>query len=250
MMEREEMTTKDCDSNGAEHDEDEVCYITADSPAKARIHVHNLDAIRLGKAALVAALEAGAVLQEERTRRGDEFGEWLDKELGLSRSEAECYIRFYEESAVQTQQLSPPVEVKLPRVLELLGQLNALLPRRDGPVRPTPETGKTDGADRGQSKPKVGSNGDKQSSKPKDATSQPATASERAKEVTTEAPAKTKPVKQNRDDGQLALTPEQEQLVMRRSPKLFMQLRMGNLPPDEALRLAEALPDGHGPQPA
>mgnify|MGYP000193392844 CR=1 FL=1 len=46
---------------------------------------------------LVDGLEAGAVLQEERSRRGDDFEPWVDEQLALSRAEADAYIRFYYE---------------------------------------------------------------------------------------------------------------------------------------------------------
>jgi hypothetical protein len=235
----------DYDTDGSDFDEDDPCFITPDSPPEAQIHVHHLAVIRLGKRALVDAIETGTVLQEERNRRGDDFGNWVDTQLGLSRSEAECYIRFYEESGIRTEQLSPAVEVKLPRVLELLGQLNNAVGKGAVPVRPA-------GTDDNQPKPTVVSDVDntptEQSPKPKEVTSRPVKASERAKKRTTKATAKAKPVKQDRDDRQPALTAEQEQLLMRRSPKLFMQLRMGNLRPEEALRLAKDLPGRNAPQ--
>lgn len=122
------------DTGGPEFD-DEDCFTTTESPVEARIHVHHLATIRLGKAALVAAIETGAVLHDQRFQRGDGFDDWVNTQLGLSLDEAECYIRFYEASGVRTEQLSPVVEVKLARVLELLGQLNAGFPGRDASSR-------------------------------------------------------------------------------------------------------------------
>ena len=88
----------------------------------------------------------------------------------------------------------------------------------------------------------------KQASEPSKAPEHPAKAPEPPRKRTTRAASKAKPVQQDCDDRQSALTAEQEQLVMRRSPKLFMQLRMGDLRPDEALRLAKDLPDRNAPQ--
>jgi hypothetical protein len=120
--------------DGQDYDDDYPHFLTADSPAEARVHVHHLAVIRLGKAALVQALETGAVLHEQRNQRGGGFDDWVNTQLGISLEEAECFIRFYEESGVRTEQLSPVVEVKLPRVLELLGQLDASFPGRDVPA--------------------------------------------------------------------------------------------------------------------
>jgi hypothetical protein len=121
--------------DGQDFDDGYTNFLTADSPAEARVHVHHLAVIRLAKAALVAALETGGLLYEERDRRGDGFDDWVNSQLGLSLSEAECFIRFYGESGVRTGQLSPLVDVKLPRVLELLGQLNASFPGREAPPK-------------------------------------------------------------------------------------------------------------------
>jgi hypothetical protein len=115
-------------------DDDYPNFLTADSPAEARVHVHHLAVIRLGKAALVQALETGAALYEQRNQRGGGFADWVNTQLGLSLDEAECYIRFFEESGMRTEKLSPVVEVRLPRVLELLGQLDAGFPRRAAPA--------------------------------------------------------------------------------------------------------------------
>jgi hypothetical protein len=245
MMERENTTNHDI--KGANLDEDDGGFITADSPAKPRIHIHHLDVVRLGKAALMAAIETGAVLHEERTRRGDDFEEWVDKQLAVSREEAAGYIRYYE-SGVRPEQLSPAVEVKLDRVLELLGQLHTAYSR--GPAQTHPaET--ADKANHGQSKLTVGTDIDntpnQQASKDKQAASGLVKALDRAKKRPTKAATNAKPVRQDRDDRQSALTPEQQHYLVRRSPRLFAQVRKGELLAEEALRLARDLPDRCSP---
>jgi hypothetical protein len=237
------------DIKGANFDEDDGGFITADSSAKARIHVHHLAVIRFGKAALVKAIEAGAVLQEERSRRGDDFGDWVDTQLGLSRDEADCYIRFYEESPVRPEQLSPAVEVKLPGVLELLGQLHTTYGTGAAETR----TGKkADGPKRSQPKVTVDAGIDstpnQQVSKPTGVAEQLVKAKERARKSTPKDTAKAKPVPKDRDGRNTALTAEQQKYLIRRSPKLFAQVRRGELPVEEALRLAGGLPDRSSPE--
>jgi hypothetical protein len=237
------------ETDGPEIDEDADCLITAYAPAKARIHKPHLAVIRLGKAALVAAIEVGAVLHQERSRFGDDFEEWVDTQLALSPSEAECYVRFYEESRVRPEQLSPAVEVKLPRVLELLGQLNAGL-RRNEPLAQGTRTTESDGCGR----PKATDFSDacdtptKQAPEASAAKDQPAEASTRPRKQSTRVAEKTEPVQLDRDDRQSALTAEQRQFLVRRSPRLFARVRKGELPTEEALRLARDLPDRSSPQ--
>ena len=236
-------------THGAEHNEHDGHPVATDSPASARTHVPHLAVIRYGKAALVNALETGAVLREERSQRGEAFEAWVDKELGLSRDEADCYIRFYEESGLRPEQLTPDIDVKLPRVLGLLGQLSNALGKGAVPVRPT---GTTDRAGRRQPKrtvsTDVGTTRPKQSPKPEEVTSRPAKASEGARAHTTKTTAKAKPGQQDRDGRQSALTAEQKQFLLRRSPKLFMQVRMGELSIEDALRIAKDMPVRRLPQ--
>jgi hypothetical protein len=223
---------------------------TADSPADVRIHVHHLAVVRLGKAALVAAIEAGAVLQQERNRRGDEFVAWVNTCLGLTPSEAACFIRFFEKSGMRPDRLSPAVEVKLPRVLELLGQLNTAFGKGAAPALPAGTTErdgrrqpKANGSTKVREAPAKRDAQSNQGTQPQKVTNQPAKASTRARKRTTTVSTRTRPVQHSRNDRQSALTPEQRQFLVRRSPRLFARVRKGELTPEHALRLAQDKPD-------
>ena len=225
---------KNHDTDAAKFHGDEGCVITAEKPAKARIHVPHLKAVARFKAALVAAFEAGAVLREERNQRGNGFGSWVDTQLCLSHDEADFYIRVYQQPGARPEQLSPAVDVKLQQVLGLLGQLTTAYGNGTALVHPS---GATKRAGHSQPKPTVSTD---VSSTPTQQAAEP--------NGVTEQPAKANPVQQDRGHGQLALTADQQRFLLRRSPRLFVQVRKGELPAEEALRLAKDLPDRLSPQ--
>ncbi len=187
--------------------------------ACARVHTGHLTVVRLGKAALLAAREVGAVLHEHRNHLGDGFGAWVGGELNLSLDEADGYIRLYEECDLSPSQLSPAVHLEMRRVIEGLGLL-------EGAFSTTTT--------------KLGRNGDAgpagkvSSPKPANTTCRP---SQR-----TESP---DACRENRES---SLTDEQKKLLLDRSPKLYADVRKGALSAEEAVRAAQDLPIRKPPQ--
>jgi len=97
---------------------------TAASPASGHIHKCHIAVIRFGKGLLGNALKVGAELQKVRRNRGDDFDAWVDTQLSISHEDAEIYLRFFDESSCHANQLSPAIEVKLPRICKWLGILS------------------------------------------------------------------------------------------------------------------------------
>jgi hypothetical protein len=202
-------------------------------------NVHHLAVIRLGKAALVEALKTGAVLKHERKKRGDNFEAWVAKKLALSPDEINGYIRFHEECGFRPEQLAAGVDVKSPRVFELLGQLSV----GEGVVSAKPnEAPKRKGRRRSKATVDTDNTPAQLSPKPKEAKSRPAEPSADARERD------AKPAEQARNGRQSELTAEQRQFLIGRSPRLLVQVRMRALSPEAAICIAEDLPDRSSPQ--
>ena len=100
------------------------------------------------KAALEAMLNTGPRLREVKGLLGNGFDRWVTTQLPFDVAEAELFIHFSDTSGIKPEALSPAVEVKLPRLLDLLAQLIAVSERNAEKVRPvshatTGSTGKS-----------------------------------------------------------------------------------------------------------
>jgi len=190
-----------------------------DEQAYAHVHTGHLTVVRLGKAALLAGREVGAVLHEHRNHLGDGFGARVDGELNLSLDEADGYIRFFEECDLSPSQLSPAVHLELARVIEGLGRLEGAFSTT------TTKLGRNGDADPA---------GELASPKPANTTSQPSRKAE-----------SSDPCSENRES---RLTEEQKKLLLDRSPKLYADVRKGALSAEEAVRAAQDLPIRKPPQ--
>jgi len=205
------------------------------------IHTCHLAVKRYGKGLLVDALKVGAELQKVRRNRGDDFNDWVDKETALSREEAECYIRFFEESGCDAKQLLPTIEVKLPRICEWL----RVLSDESGKGSATKGATENTAAGSKQSKATAIDNdceSPQRDRKPTAAARETGKTVEPKKKRTNKAAANAQPVEQFRDC-QAGLTDEQEQFLLTRSPKLLLQVNLGELSSEQAIRMAEGLPD-------
>lgn len=176
-------------------------------------HSGHLMVVRLGKAALLASCEVGAALRQRRDHLGDEFGDWVDQELGLSRDEANGYIRFYEKLDVSPSQLSPAVHLELPRIIDGLGLLVGAFSR----------TAKS----RGGSSDAVPA-GELTSPEPTNTPRRPLRKAEASDP--------------SGENGEPRLTDEQRRFLLDRSPRLYAEVRKGELSPEEAVRAAQDLP--------
>lgn len=111
-----------------------------DNKTKEQLNDDYVGILRLLKGVVVRIDRIGTELTKEQQLLGDKFAEFVQTKLPPDLREAQLFMTVAVTPGLEAEKFTPPVEVKLPRLLEVFGQIVGIWTTINGGSAPEPPT--------------------------------------------------------------------------------------------------------------